>query len=366
MGLLWGTTPEQDQMSLLLGSSLLGGQNVQQQLGGIGPAIAPMMAQQATNKQNEAVKNRTLEMLKVQSPELAQMVETGALTPSDAMNKYWQQRAEAQKPKRPNILSVGNGMLYDMDSRQYITPPEGTGNNDVERGLNPIWGKDKDGNTVLGTLGKDGSFRQVEVPEGFMPTPGTSTVDLGTSIGIRDNKSGNIIQQLPKDIAGVEQQKVAGKMQGENLASLPDTIAKSEQALSVIDKAISHPGREKTTGLNSVIDPRTYIPGTDSADFQAVAKQIEGKAFLEAFESLKGGGQITEIEGQKATQAIARLSLAQSDDAYKHALLDLREVVESGLRRARTKAGETQTAPQQINDGVNTTSSGVKWKVPGQ
>lgn len=112
MGLLWGTTPEQDQMSLLLGSSLLGGQNVQQQLGGIGPAIAPMMAQQATNKQNEAVKNRTLEMLKVQSPELAQMVETGALTPSEAARQYLQQRAAAEKAKQPSL--------------QFQTLPDGT------------------------------------------------------------------------------------------------------------------------------------------------------------------------------------------------------------------------------------------------
>ena len=102
MGLLWGTTPEQDQISLLAGSALLGGQNVGQQLGGIGPAIAPVLAQQAQNRQNETVKNQTLNMLRGQNPELAQLVETGALTPTDAVKQYLQQRAEAQKAQRPD------------------------------------------------------------------------------------------------------------------------------------------------------------------------------------------------------------------------------------------------------------------------
>ncbi len=41
-------------------------------------------------------------------------------------------------------------------------------------------------------------------------------------------------------------------------------------------------------------------------DFNAMLDQVQGGAFLQAFESLKGGGQITQIEGEKATQAIVR------------------------------------------------------------
>lgn len=104
--------------------------------------------------------------------------------------------------------------------------------------------------------------------------------------------------------------------------------------IGVIDKALSHPGRATSTGLSGTLDPRNYLPGTDASDFRAVSDQISGGAFLQAFESLKGAGQITEVEGTKATNAIARLSRAQSDTEYVTALSELREVMNAGLERA--------------------------------
>ena len=104
----------------------------------------------------------------------------------------------------------------------------------------------------------------------------------------------------------------------------------------VIDQAINHPGRGYATGASSMLP---ILPGTDAADFRAVLDQIKGQAFLQAFESLKGGGQITEVEGQKATQAIARLDRAQSEAEFVKSLQELRGIVASGLERARRKAG---------------------------
>ena len=42
------------------------------------------------------------------------------------------------------------------------------------------------------------------------------------------------------------------------------------------------------------------IPGTGSKRFGTRAAQLKGQAFLQAFEALKGAGQITEMEGAKA------------------------------------------------------------------
>ncbi len=111
------------------------------------------------------------------------------------------------------------------------------------------------------------------------------------------------------------------------------TVSNLLTQVAVIDKALLHPGRAAATGASSVLDPRNFIPGTDATDFRVVADQLSGGAFLQAFESLKGAGQITEIEGQKATQAIARLNRAQSDAEYQTALLDLREVINAGVER---------------------------------
>ena len=46
-----------------------------------------------------------------------------------------------------------------------------------------------------------------------------------------------------------------------------------------------------------------------------------------AYKGLKGGGPITDIEGNKAQSALARMDQAQSPEDYKSALLDLKAIV---------------------------------------
>jgi hypothetical protein len=84
------------------------------------------------------------------------------------------------------------------------------------------------------------------------------------------------------------------------------------------------------------------VPGTDAADATAFWKQIQGQAFLDAFERLRGGGQITVIEGEKATAAKARLDRAQSIESITSALNDLEEIFLNAQQRAYQKAGVSQ------------------------
>lgn len=127
-----------------------------------------------------------------------------------------------------------------------------------------------------------------------------------------------------------------GKAQVENEQGFGQAEATANQILGVIDQAIGHSSRESSTGWESMLP---VLPGTGRADFQSLLDQIGGQAFLQAFESLKGGGQITEVEGQKATQAIARLKTNQRDATFLASLQELRDVVSKGLERARRKAG---------------------------
>lgn len=122
--------------------------------------------------------------------------------------------------------------------------------------------------------------------------------------------------------------------------------------IGVIDKALNHPGRETAVGLSGKVDPRNYVPGTDATNFQVLLDQIGGSAFLQAFDSLKGGGQITEVEGKKATDAIARLNRSQSGPEFEQSLKDLREVMAAGQARlgaqpAAQKNAVSQPAPSQ-------------------
>lgn len=103
-----------------------------------------------------------------------------------------------------------------------------------------------------------------------------------------------------------------------------------EAMISSIDGILSDPALKNATGMLAWTQ---NIPGTGARRFGARTKQLEGQAFLQAFESLKGGGQITEIEGTKATQAIGRLDTAQSAEDYTQALTELREILVAAQQR---------------------------------
>ena len=100
---------------------------------------------------------------------------------------------------KKELLSNGKGAFYDAESGQWIAPPEGM-QGATEYGLAPIYGTDANGNTVIGQLAKDGTFQQTRLPSGFVPTPGVSNTDLGTSVITRNNKTGQIIDTQSKDV----------------------------------------------------------------------------------------------------------------------------------------------------------------------
>lgn len=141
---------------------------------------------------------------------------------------------------------------------------------------------------------------------------------------------------IAKGLQNEKQQLEVSKLEAEKAER--DRALAAQQAsvsaqLGVIDKALNHPGRETVTGMSGVLNPTNYMRGTDARDFQVVNDQLQGAAFLQAFESLKGGGQITEVEGKKATDAMARLNTAQSDGEYKAALGELRGIMASAQSR---------------------------------
>jgi flagellar protein FlgJ len=82
--------------------------------------------------------------------------------------------------------------------------------------------------------------------------------------------------------------------------------------------------------------------GSQGRDALARYDQLKGKAFLQAYSTLRGGGAITEVEGEKATNALARLNRAQDEETARTALKDFRDVVQTGVQRLRERAGGAQ------------------------
>lgn len=258
---------------------------------------------------------------------------------------------------KKELLSNGKGAFYDAESGQWITPPPGAGANPDNYYGTLIKGYDQNGNPAYFQPGKDGSANRVPLPADFKPENRYEKIDLGTSWLIKDTTNGTS-QEIPKDVQGESRDKASGTAQAAAQTALPAVEGAANQILSSIDSLANDPYLPKMLGKSS------YLPNvsTDSQRVQSKMDQITGQTFLQAYNTLRGAGQITEVEGQKATAAMARLNTAQNEKDYRDALNDLRGVVQNAVQRARQQAGQS-AAPQTTVPTGNTTSSGVKWSI---
>ena len=92
-----------------------------------------------------------------------------------------------------------------------------------------------------------------------------------------------------------------------------------------------------------------YTPGSAATDFKSRFDQLKGAAFLQAYDTLRGGGAITEIEGTKAENAKTRMNLAQSEPEFIAAARDfqaaLKDMVKSNKATlAKGSAGDNVDA----------------------
>lgn len=109
-------------------------------------------------------------------------------------------------------------------------------------------------------------------------------------------------------------------------------------------------GRKPQAGFELAVGAGvpSWLPfqgGTDVANFRVRLDQIRDKTFLEAFQQLKGAGQITEKEGEKATSALNRMNLAQSEVEFIKAAREFEENLNRGMALAKQKAGIKDGAP---------------------
>jgi hypothetical protein len=166
-----------------------------------------------------------------------------------------------------------------------------------------------------------------------------------------------------------QQTMAAAKATGEAIAkgdvaakqALPKIISDAQLALDVVDQMVGkqevrdkngkliqaatkpHPGFQDAVGATYLPGAR-FVPGTNAASFQALQNQVEGTAFLSAFEALKGGGAISEKEGEKATAARMRMTLAQNEQEYIKAAREFQDIVRTGVQNAQRKAGGAAAA----------------------
>lgn len=169
---------------------------------------------------------------------------------------------------------------------------------------------------------------------------------------------GGDLEAIPGGPADAKQIEKEAKAQ----ADAQKTTGFADQGIGVIDQLLESPGLGTITGLTSKLP---IFPGTAQAKADALARQLEGQAFLQAFQSLKGGGAITNIEGDKATAAIARLQRNQSEKDYRQALGELRGILAKAKERAQGGA-PAATGPkvgdEKTVNGVTGVWDGKTWR----
>ena len=197
-----------------------------------------------------------------------------------------------------------------------------------------------------------------QVSGGTMPASPAGQMPMAGGMGMSPAAASEANKQIFVDVE---------KRRRENLEKSPQTIATITDTLRNVDDLIGDAriikdskgkekidytvtqdgkqvqGRKPLAGFETAVGfglPSYLTPaGSSASDFRVRLDQIKDRTFLQAFESLKGSGQITEKEGEKATSALNRMSTAQSEVEFIKAAREFEQNLRTGMDMAKKKAG---------------------------
>ena len=123
--------------------------------------------------------------------------------------------------------------------------------------------------------------------------------------------------------------------------SLPKTEKATAATLQVIDDVLGHKGFTDVIGVPNILTGIYSPPGTDARDFKQKYEQLKGKAFMEAYNGLRGTGSISEAEGMRAETAIAALNDPYiSEKEFKRNAEIFKTALRNGVDNERIQVGQ--------------------------
>ncbi len=333
-------------MLLAAGAGLLGGQTAPQQVAGLAQGVA-----------GARQKNKTLEFLRQQSPELAAAVEAGSLTGGDAYKLFYQQKLEAQKPKN-NFMSAG-GSLYDTENRQWLTPPSGPDSGGSYYGTTiPYY--DAQGVLRYKQLGKDGNGKDVDFGGGVAAPP-TKIFDTGTEGVVLGPGGRPIGGSIQKDVVGAASDTKLGNSQGEARAAYNSMASKMPGLEAVVKDLDVLADKATYTGAGQVLDLGRKQLGMAPRDAAVARAQYISTVDNQVLPLLRDtfGAAFTQREGETL-----RDTLGDPDKSPQEKKVVLRSFIEQkrrDLEALAKQSGQAPAAPPAA--GGNLTSTGVPWSM---
>lgn len=305
-----------------------GGQGLQQ-----GLMAGNQFAQQKKRQKSQEAMQNGLMAMEGLSDQDKQILSSSPELAADYLGRMYANKADPMADIKRQTAEAELGML--PLKRQQIESQIAQNRAQIEQGrggrygLQPVFGQDANGNPVVMQLGPGGEAVQTRLPDGVR-------LDLG--VKAREGAAG----------------KVQGTAQGEAKVNLPMAEYNAKKITTLLDGVLSDPYLPNMTGPAAGRMPNISGP---SNRVQSKIDQIQGKTFLQAYESLKGSGQITEIEGAKAESSLQRLQNTRVGAAdYANALREFRQDVAdlAEITRAKANGGyapqqQQMTAPPQQN-----------------
>jgi hypothetical protein len=350
----------QNPMGAALGGVMAAGQyrNDQQAFAGQQQEAA-MRAQRLQFEMDEALRKREQEAAKqaMEEQRLAAIdAEIAKLPPEqqilarlnpDAFAKNASEQAFAG-PRAP--IKVGNQLVDPVTLKPVYTAPPDPGDLSFDQRM------------ALAQAGRsepDGYYTPIQTERGVYilnnRTGETRPAQAGDEVLVGAQYSPPLQGELAREKAiGA----TTGAAQAESAIGLPEAAAKADQAVGLVEELKTHPGMSDVVGVPGLLSLGGRVPGTAGAGFRARLEQLQGQQFLQAYETLKGGGQITEVEGNKAQNAIARMQTTQSEAEFIKAADEFIGIIKAGMERQKAKAGASAGAapagalqPGYVEDG---------------
>lgn len=110
----------------------------------------------------------------------------------------------------------------------------------------------------------------------------------------------------------------------------------------------------------------SFIPGTDAYELDSMLESLKAKAFMENIQNLRGMGQLSNMEGDKAQAAIANLDPGAGPEILAQQLGEIKDFLNIALDRAQ-KGIKVNSKGELTKDGVivdpetGNEKKGVKW-----
>ncbi len=267
------------------------------------------------NQSGEAARQAQMQQKQLAAQEEAELAKMAFEQGSSLENLAAKYALAPQKPPRllPNPVT---GALHDAYTGEVIAP-----------GAQPA-------DATVVTLSDPTSGR----PAPYIKTPGPQ----GRPSYAPLQTAPRTIEQEAERAAAIETSKRDAILRSEATKLLPDAISAANRDLTNIDNLLKHPGLSAVVGVPNPFKGGFGLfesPGSPAADAASRIAQLKSGAFLTGYQSLKGGGAITEIEGKKAEDAIVRAQKAQSEGEFRAAMLEYRNAIIAGVEKLKRASG---------------------------